>query len=294
MHQGRLPGPARPHHRGELALGDVEADVVQRGDARLAGAVGLGQPHDPRRHLGCVHATSLPIVVEVRGRPGPSLDSNICSILTYSVAMDFQSSLFDGAVATTPGARSLDGAERTTLTRGAWVDVPAQLRRRRRRRARASGRRRPVARRAPADVRPGGRRARASCTPTSSARSCPTRCSRRPATLSRRTTCPSSASRSSPRGAASTVTAATRRLARRHDRPRPARPTRWSRSSPSATRDGWAPAAGRRATRSGSEMGHGDLVVMGGSCQRTWEHAIPRSPHAGPRISVQFRPLNVF
>ena len=24
------------------------------------------------------------------------------------------------------------------------------------------------------------------------------------------------------------------------------------------------------------EMGHGDLVVMGGSCQRTWEHAVPK------------------
>jgi alkylated DNA repair dioxygenase AlkB len=42
------------------------------------------------------------------------------------------------------------------------------------------------------------------------------------------------------------------------------------------------------------EMGHGDLVVMGGSCQRTWEHAVPKAAHAGPRISVQFRPLNVF
>lgn len=41
-------------------------------------------------------------------------------------------------------------------------------------------------------------------------------------------------------------------------------------------------------------MGHGDLVVMGGSCQRTWEHAVPKVAHAGPRISVQFRPLNVF
>ena len=37
------------------------------------------------------------------------------------------------------------------------------------------------------------------------------------------------------------------------------------------------------------EMGHGDLVVMGGSCQRTWEHAVPKVAHAGPRISVQFR-----
>ena len=42
------------------------------------------------------------------------------------------------------------------------------------------------------------------------------------------------------------------------------------------------------------QMGHGDLVVMGGSCQRTWEHAVPKVAHAGPRISVQFRPLNVF
>lgn len=42
------------------------------------------------------------------------------------------------------------------------------------------------------------------------------------------------------------------------------------------------------------QMGHGDLVVMGGSCQRTWEHAIPKVASAGPRISVQFRPRNVF
>ncbi|KAA1422065.1 alpha-ketoglutarate-dependent dioxygenase AlkB [Nocardioides humilatus] len=42
------------------------------------------------------------------------------------------------------------------------------------------------------------------------------------------------------------------------------------------------------------EMGHGDLLVMGGSCQRTWEHAVPKVAAAGPRISVQFRPLNVF
>ncbi|CAL9350382.1 alpha-ketoglutarate-dependent dioxygenase AlkB [Streptomyces sp. enrichment culture] len=41
-------------------------------------------------------------------------------------------------------------------------------------------------------------------------------------------------------------------------------------------------------------LGHGDLVVMGGSCQRTWEHAIPKSSRAtGPRISIQFRPHGV-
>jgi alkylated DNA repair dioxygenase AlkB len=42
------------------------------------------------------------------------------------------------------------------------------------------------------------------------------------------------------------------------------------------------------------EVGHGDLVVMGGSCQRTWEHAIPKTAKAvGPRISIQFRPRGV-
>ena len=41
-------------------------------------------------------------------------------------------------------------------------------------------------------------------------------------------------------------------------------------------------------------LGHGDLVVMGGSCQRTWEHAVPKQAAAGPRVSVQFRPFNVF
>ncbi|MFV0459324.1 MAG: alpha-ketoglutarate-dependent dioxygenase AlkB [Actinomycetales bacterium] len=41
-------------------------------------------------------------------------------------------------------------------------------------------------------------------------------------------------------------------------------------------------------------IGHGDLLVMGGSCQRTWEHAIPKmSEPVGPRISVQFRPAGV-
>jgi alkylated DNA repair dioxygenase AlkB len=42
------------------------------------------------------------------------------------------------------------------------------------------------------------------------------------------------------------------------------------------------------------EFGHGDLVTMGGSCQRTWEHAVPKTTQpVGPRISVQFRPRDV-
>ncbi|MFE6775177.1 alpha-ketoglutarate-dependent dioxygenase AlkB [Streptomyces sp. NPDC057702] len=41
-------------------------------------------------------------------------------------------------------------------------------------------------------------------------------------------------------------------------------------------------------------LGHGDLIVMGGSCQRTWDHAVPKSRRAtGPRVSVQFRPRGV-
>ncbi|WP_027931892.1 alpha-ketoglutarate-dependent dioxygenase AlkB [Amycolatopsis thermoflava] len=41
-------------------------------------------------------------------------------------------------------------------------------------------------------------------------------------------------------------------------------------------------------------LGPGDLIVMGGSCQRTWEHAIPKTNRpVGPRISIQFRPRGV-
>jgi alkylated DNA repair dioxygenase AlkB len=52
------------------------------------------------------------------------------------------------------------------------------------------------------------------------------------------------------------------------------------------------PAGGGTARR--YDVGHGDLLVMGGSCQRTWQHSIPKSARpTGPRISVQFRPRDV-
>jgi alkylated DNA repair dioxygenase AlkB len=38
------------------------------------------------------------------------------------------------------------------------------------------------------------------------------------------------------------------------------------------------------------ELGGGDLLVMGGTCQRTWRHGIPKVAEAGPRIAVMFRP----
>jgi alkylated DNA repair dioxygenase AlkB len=52
--------------------------------------------------------------------------------------------------------------------------------------------------------------------------------------------------------------------------------------------------AGGGGTALRHDLGHGDLLVMGGSCQRTWQHAIPKSARpTGPRISVQFRPRDV-
>jgi len=57
-------------------------------------------------------------------------------------------------------------------------------------------------------------------------------------------------------------------------------------------------ASGTHDTRASGTMryslGHGDLLVMGGSCQRTWEHAVPKTARpSGPRISIQFRPHGV-
>jgi alkylated DNA repair dioxygenase AlkB len=53
------------------------------------------------------------------------------------------------------------------------------------------------------------------------------------------------------------------------------------------------PRGGRGATIR-HDLGHGDLIVMGGSCQRTWEHAVPKTARlVGPRVSVQFRPRGI-
>jgi len=64
-----------------------------------------------------------------------------------------------------------------------------------------------------------------------------------------------------------------------------------------ARADGKGADSGSGGASSGTlryHLGHGDLLVMGGSCQRTWEHAVPKSARStGPRISVQFRPQGV-
>ena len=47
------------------------------------------------------------------------------------------------------------------------------------------------------------------------------------------------------------------------------------------------PRGGGRSIR--YELGNGDLFVMGGTCQHTWEHTVPKVARAGPRLSVTFR-----
>jgi alkylated DNA repair dioxygenase AlkB len=47
------------------------------------------------------------------------------------------------------------------------------------------------------------------------------------------------------------------------------------------------PKGGGRSLR--LEPAAGDLLVLGGTCQRTWEHSVPKRAQAGPRISVMFR-----
>jgi alkylated DNA repair dioxygenase AlkB len=37
-------------------------------------------------------------------------------------------------------------------------------------------------------------------------------------------------------------------------------------------------------------LGFGDLLVMGGTCQRTWQHSVPKTKRAAARIAIMFRP----
>ena len=93
------------------------------------------------------------------------------------------------------------------------------------------------------------------------------------------TTSPSSASRSGPAGCASTATAGT------------ASPGTATGSAGAAPTDTMVailslgearqlmlrPNGGGAGRTLGFTLGHGDLLVMGGSCQRTWEHGVPKS-----------------
>jgi alkylated DNA repair dioxygenase AlkB len=48
------------------------------------------------------------------------------------------------------------------------------------------------------------------------------------------------------------------------------------------------PYGGGRSTA--FELGFGDLLVMGGSCQRCYQHSIPKVARASSRIAIMFRP----
>ena len=47
------------------------------------------------------------------------------------------------------------------------------------------------------------------------------------------------------------------------------------------------PVNGRRSLS--FDLGRGDLLVTGGTCQRRWQHTVPKVARAGPRISITFR-----
>src|SRR3954452_3986686 len=47
------------------------------------------------------------------------------------------------------------------------------------------------------------------------------------------------------------------------------------------------PKGGGRSLR--FDLASGDLLVMGGSCQRTWQHSVPKVARAAPRMSLTFR-----
>jgi len=47
------------------------------------------------------------------------------------------------------------------------------------------------------------------------------------------------------------------------------------------------PKGGGRSTA--FHLGRGDLIVTGGTFQRTWQHSVPKVAQAGPRISITMR-----
>ncbi len=52
----------------------------------------------------------------------------------------------------------------------------------------------------------------------------------------------------------------------------------------------WSTPGAARRSRS-MDLGWGDLLVMGGTCQRTWQHCVPKVKRADPRIAIMFRPV---
>ena len=174
------------------------------------------------------------------------------------IRMDFQGR----SSRRSPGPRrapSFDGLERRPLTRGAWVDVRRDWLPDADERPRAAGRRRAVAGRAAADVRPASSTSRGWCTPTAIGEPLP-----HPVLDEARDAL---SEHYLPELGEPFVTAGCcyyrdgrDSVAWHGDRSAAAAArTRWSRSSRSATRAGWRCARAAAASRSSVEMGHGDL-----------------------------------
>ncbi len=241
-------------------------------------------------------ASRMPAAERRRQRRSPGKTTgtplpNACSfdaVTLVAVVVPGQRSLFaSGEVGVDPDAAlGTPRARRHQL--GRRLPWPSA---RRRRRARRRHRRGAVAVRSAVHVRPLGRRP-APVLPTSSLRSWATR-ARSPTPSSPRCAPGWPRATASPSGRPRATTTATGATASRPTATAScATPT--TRSSRSLTLGATRPFRLRPHGRSGGPThdiapGSGDVLVMGGACQRDWEHGVPKVRSAGPRVSVTWR-----
>ena len=181
-----LPEPLGPITAVNSPGREVEGHVVERDDPRLARCRRSWSGRAPARLPGslmgpsvCQAAVPSPPLSGIAPRSPRAVKAleHLFDLGVHCRAWTSSATLFERGRRDGPRrCAPLAGAERTTLTRGAWVDVAAPGCSDADDVFAAPGRRRAVAGRAPADVRPRRRRAPAGAHLRRSARSCPTRC----------------------------------------------------------------------------------------------------------------------